>query len=221
MTIASICAIVQCGVRRVNLRTPFFFLHFTLLPCRTILDDNGDNLEQEVLMEPRLRSSESPAASHPIHLPDVLCLDAITVDLKAREKRDAIRELLAMLEGSGLVPDQEAATVAVYERECSAPTGIGHGVAIPHGKVPGLEAIAVALGISRAGIDFDAPDGMPTHIVFLLVSPPHVHAAHLKLLAQIAHLMRLDECRGKLLACTTPEEVWRLLGTSFEAITHH
>lgn len=168
-----------------------------------------------------MEEQHSSVASIHIRLPDFLNRDAICLDLRARTREEAVAELCGQLESAGLVLDPAAAVRAVLEREATSPTGIGEGVAVPHGRVHGSELLAVALGISRGGIDFGADDHVPVHILMLLLAPDHMPAAHLKLLAQIAHLLRQPMFRGKLLACENPEEVLALVRESFDAILHH
>lgn len=163
----------------------------------------------------------SPVTPSGVRLPDLLHPDAIILDLQAQTKDAAILELCDLLEESGLVQDRFAAVRSVREREASLSTGIGHGIAVPHGRFEGMEFMSVAIGISRAGVDWSAEDGVPAHLIFLLVGPEHAHAQYLKLLAQIAHLARLDNFRSAFLACQTPRDVMLLIRGSFAAITRH
>lgn len=169
-------------------------------------------------MKPMPRSSVTPSSIRPA---DFLHPSAICLDLRARTREEAIVELCELMESAGLVQDPAAAARAVLEREATSPTGVGNGVAVPHGRVHGLEFLAVALGISRAGLDFRSEDQMPVRIIVLTIAPDHLHGAYLKLLAQIAHLVRDATFRGKLLACISPEEVIALMRASYDEILRH
>lgn len=128
------------------------------------------------------------------HLSQKLCI----ADLRAETRQQAIQELAtAAGESSGL--DPAVIFNVAWEREQLVATGIGHGVAIPHARMPGLKKPVVALGISEAGIDFDAPDGQPAQVVFLLVTPESDPTAQIELSANISHLFRDPRCLEKVL----------------------
>ena len=133
--------------------------------------------------------------------------------LKGRTSAEAIEELTAALGGSlsGLV---EAARVSVLERELMAPTGLGDEVAIPHAAVEGLKLPLLALGRAPHGIDFDAPDGRPAKIVFLLLMPPRAYEQEVQVLASIARSIFDAPAREALLAAPDLESVMRVLGAS-------
>jgi mannitol/fructose-specific phosphotransferase system IIA component (Ntr-type) len=94
---------------------------------------------------------------------------------------------------------------AVREREQVLSTGIGGGVAIPHGKTPHVDQLMLAAGVAPTAIDFDALDGHPVRLFFLLVGPESASGAHVKALSRISRLLRRDRLRADLLASTTPE----------------
>ncbi|MDB4944834.1 MAG: putative Na/H antiporter [Labilithrix sp.] len=105
----------------------------------------------------------------------------------------------------------EPAVIAVLERELIAPTGLGDDVAIPHAPVEGLTRPVVALGLSAGGIDFDAPDGRPAHIVFMLLLPPKAYARELKVLSNLARSVFDEKARSMLVRATTQEEAVQVL----------
>lgn len=121
---------------------------------------------------------------------DFLSKENITLDLKAKDKKSAIKELLGLLVASKKVKNADAAFQAVYEREKIGSTGIGQNVAIPHGKTNEVKGIVGAMGISRRGIEFQSLDGEPVHIVFLLLGPEDISGEHLKALARVARLFK-------------------------------
>ncbi|MBX3224563.1 MAG: cation:proton antiporter [Labilithrix sp.] len=105
----------------------------------------------------------------------------------------------------------EPALISVLERELVAPTGLGDDVAIPHAQVEGLEKAVVALGLAPGGIDFDAPDGRPARIVFLLLLPPRAYEKEVRVLAALSRSVFDEAAREALLATTSLEEAVRCL----------
>jgi Kef-type K+ transport system membrane component KefB/mannitol/fructose-specific phosphotransferase system IIA component (Ntr-type) len=122
----------------------------------------------------------------------------------------AIEELGRSL-GPALGDLVEPALISVLERELVAPTGLGDGVAIPHAPVEGLTKVVVALGLSPTGIDFDAPDGRPAHIVFLLLLPPRAYEKEVRVLAALSRSVFDETAREALLGATSLEEAVRCL----------
>ncbi len=118
--------------------------------------------------------------------------------LVASSRREVVHELTsAMCESTGL--DLNLVETAVWSREEAMPTGIGNGIALPHARVPGLKEPMVAVGISEAGIDFDAPDGKPANIIFLALTPEELPSAQLELGAEIARRFRRFETTEQVL----------------------
>jgi Kef-type K+ transport system membrane component KefB/mannitol/fructose-specific phosphotransferase system IIA component len=122
--------------------------------------------------------------------------------LKATTRQEAIYELVRSL-GSLLTGVKRDAREAVIEREKTAPTGLGDEVAIPHAAVEGLAKPILALGLSPQGIDFDAPDGRPARIVFLLLFPPKTYEREVRVLASIARAVFDDQARSAVLRTDT------------------
>ena len=142
---------------------------------------------------------------------DILVQEAVLLDLSGGSKREVLTELanaLAKAE-SGLVADE--LVEVLVERETLQSTGIGEGVAIPHGKLPGLSRLVASFARARPGVDFDSIDGQPTQLFFLLVVPEHAGGQHLKALARISRFLRDGEFRNRLLEAETPEEVFRAI----------
>jgi Kef-type K+ transport system membrane component KefB/mannitol/fructose-specific phosphotransferase system IIA component (Ntr-type) len=130
--------------------------------------------------------------------------------LKAATPMEAITELSASLRA--VLGDLEArACKAVLEREAIASTGLGDDVAVPHAVIAGLQRPMLALGLSPGGIDFNAPDGMPSRIIFLLLVPPRAHDQEVRILSQIARAVITPEAREKLLAAKTVHEALGLV----------
>jgi PTS system nitrogen regulatory IIA component len=127
------------------------------------------------------------------------------VPLKARDKHGAIRELTTRLVASA-GGNLEDVVQSVEEREAMLSTGVGYGIAIPHGRSPTVGELSMVAGRSAEPLDFDALDGEPVRLVFLLVGPETAAGRHVKALARIARLLRRDDLRRALLAARTPEE---------------
>lgn len=146
-----------------------------------------------------------------MRLADLLDRRQVVADLKAKGKLEVLDELAGLLSaGDDRIPSAEFSRTLV-ERERLRSTGVGSGVAIPHGKVQGLDQLTMAVGLSRRGIEFDAADGRPVHIFMALAAPVSSTGDHLKALARIARLCGDTAFRGRLLGCETDEEVYSVL----------
>jgi PTS system nitrogen regulatory IIA component len=100
---------------------------------------------------------------------------------------------------------------AILERERQFPTGIGYGVAVPHGRTPALAQLGAVAGISREPVPYETIDGTPVRLFFLLAGPEAQAGAHVKALARISRLVRREPVRAQLLQARTPEEFYRSL----------
>jgi nitrogen PTS system EIIA component len=134
---------------------------------------------------------------------EVLREQCVLSDLKGVSKKEIVYELVKALNDAGLVQDVEKAVNVVMEREKLGSTGIGEGVAIPHGKLKGMETIFCAFGRSRWGVDFDAVDHRPVHIFFLLIAPEDSASLHLKMLSRISKILRDPSFRKSLVEIDT------------------
>lgn len=146
-----------------------------------------------------------------MNLLDILSVDCIRAPLRASDKKGVIDELVDVLAAAGRVNRPEALKEAVWVREQTRTTGIGHGLAIPHGKAPGLPQLAMAIGKPGTPMDFEAIDGQKVRLVVLLASPPERTNDHIQALAKISRLMTMDEFRTKMYAAATAEEIFGLL----------
>ena len=130
---------------------------------------------------------------------DLLTEKRILPDLTAGSKAEVLAELSALMEDS--VPDVDGAGIleVIQEREDVSSTAIGNGVALPHGRLTGLQRVLVGFARSRQGIDFDSLDGGSTHLFFILLAPEDSAAQHLKALAGLSRLLADDAFRRVLL----------------------
>jgi fructose-specific phosphotransferase system IIA component len=146
-----------------------------------------------------------------MNLLDILTPDSIKAPLAATDKKGVIDELVDVLAATGKVGDAKALKDAVWTREQTRTTGIGHGLAIPHGKSAGMQGLAMAIGKPAKPMDFEAIDGHPVKLVVLLASPPDKTSDHIQALARISRLMTMDEFREKIYAAQTAAEIYALL----------
>ena len=142
---------------------------------------------------------------------DFLTVDAIKMSLESKNKKDVIKELVEGLVKSGKVKDKKKMIQILMEREELGSTGIGQGIAIPHGKSDTVSDLAAAFGLSSEGIGFDSLDGEPVNIFFLLVAPEGAAGAHLKALARISSLLKDKYFRKSLLSAKAPEDVVKII----------
>jgi PTS system nitrogen regulatory IIA component len=130
---------------------------------------------------------------------DVLKESCVVADLAGQTKNDVLKELAVALKDAGQIKDVDAAVEVMLERERLGSTGIGDGIAIPHGKLKGLKTILCAFGRSLKGVPFDSVDRKPVHIFFLLLAPEDSAGLHLKMLSRISRVLRDPAFRRKLL----------------------
>jgi len=142
---------------------------------------------------------------------DFLSADSVKMSLESKNKKDAIKELVEVLFKSGKVKDKKKMLQTLMEREELGSTGIGQGIAIPHGKSDTVSDLAAAFGLSTEGIAFDSLDGEPVNIFFLLVAPEGAAGAHLKALARISSLLKDKYFRKSLLSSKTAEDIIKII----------
>lgn len=146
-----------------------------------------------------------------MRLADYLKEDYVLGELNARSKDDAIDELAGAVCSRVDGIDCARLREALEERERLGTTGIGHGVAIPHGKMKDLSEIRVFFARSRKGVEYNSMDRLPVHLFFLIVAPVNSAASHLKILAAISHLLKNQDFRSRLMTAATGSEVFRII----------
>ena len=129
---------------------------------------------------------------------DLLDARRVKVPLTSRSKDAVLRELVELAAGEHGSAIADAILTSVREREQLLSTGIGSGVAIPHGKTAHIDQLVVAAGVARDPIDFDALDGKPVELFFLLIGPESASGAHVKALSRISRLLRREGLRREL-----------------------
>jgi PTS system nitrogen regulatory IIA component len=127
--------------------------------------------------------------------------------LDAETKSDAINALVDLIDNSPNVTDREAFRKAVFDREAIMSTGLGLGIAIPHVKISAVKDLTIAVGISKKGIEWEALDGEPVHIIFLMAGSEDQHEIYLRTLSKIVLLLKNQTRREKIIAANDIDTV--------------
>ena len=133
--------------------------------------------------------------------------DAIILEMKAATKEGALRELAGLAATQCGRFTEETLYKVLLEREAVGSTGVGNGVAIPHGKIEGLEDILLCFGRSRIGINFDAIDKREVYLFVLLISPAGKGGEYLQTLARVSKILKKSTNRNRLLDLATRDEI--------------
>ena len=141
---------------------------------------------------------------------DALQKTTIVPDLEAIDKKGVIEELVAPVSHISGINSNDIMHV-LMEREQLGSTGIGEGIAIPHGKLKNLESLVLGLGISHKGVDFESIDARPTYIFFLLITPENSTGLHLKVLARISKLLKSDLFKQQLLNAYDSDKIIEII----------
>ena len=142
-------------------------------------------------------------------LSELIHEENVLPDLKAKDKKGVLEELVDTLIKQEPSLDKNALVKVLLERERLGSTGIGDGVAIPHGKFHSVTQPTISFGRSRKGLDFESMDGEPTHLFFLLVAPENSASIHLKALARIAKILKNSAFRKELMEVSGRQELYR------------
>lgn len=142
---------------------------------------------------------------------ELLNPQAIVVDLQAGDKNRALAELTDVLIACEPSLNRDQVIEVLKEREKLGSTGIGDGVAIPHGKLGGIPELMLAFGRSPKGVNFESMDGQPAHLFFLLVAPEESVGVHLKTLARISKLLKDSTVRQKLLDANDQQSIYQVI----------
>jgi nitrogen PTS system EIIA component len=147
------------------------------------------------------------------------CFDrgSVVASLKNTDKFEAIREIIRRAPVFKEIAGQDSFEEAVMTRERLQSTGFGHGVAVAHGRATGVARVLIAMGISRAGIPYDAPDGEPVRLLFVIASPVHTTLDYLQALSTLVRCVRHRDVRESLLDCCKASELETRIRTVFTA----
>jgi fructose-specific phosphotransferase system IIA component len=146
-----------------------------------------------------------------MRLTEILKPENIKVPLEATTKNAAIAELVHLLATNGQVSDEKKVLDSVLEREATRTTGIGNGLAIPHGKCTGTTDLVMAIGKPAMPIDFQSIDGRPVSVIWMLTSPPDKTGPHIHALARISRLMTIDKFQAALRTAKTSDEIYQAI----------
>lgn len=146
-----------------------------------------------------------------MRLDQMFKIEFLNENLLSNTKADVLAELINVLISSGLKIDRAKAIDVLQQREKLGSTGIGDGVAIPHGKISELSDLVVAFGRSKNGIAFDAIDGKPVYLFFLLLAPENSTGQHLKALAKISKMLKTPNFRKKLIDAKSTSDLYKVI----------
>lgn len=146
-----------------------------------------------------------------MHLTDILRPEMVWPNLSAATKPEVLKELARRIAGSVSSLDERKVAEILAERERLGSTGIQDGIAIPHGKIPGLDRIVIGCGRSSSGVEFDAHDAKPTHLFFVLLAPEFAAGQHLKALARLSRILKDAHFRERLLGAADAMEMYRAI----------
>jgi nitrogen PTS system EIIA component len=144
---------------------------------------------------------------------DFLCPEAVTGELKATNKKELIEEMVTLMVEAGAFEKKHKTKIidVLMARESLGSTAIGQGIAIPHGKTDCVNKLVAGLGVSKRGLDFDALDGEPAYIFFLLAAPVDSAGPHLKALARVSRLLKDKFFRESLKGAKDTKEILGLI----------
>jgi nitrogen PTS system EIIA component len=146
-----------------------------------------------------------------VKISDFLNVESIISVLKSRDKSAAIEEMASWMASCHRELDKQKVLDVLRERERISTTAIGEGVAIPHGKLPGVDRVLAVFARSPEGVDFASLDGAPTHLFFSLIAPENAAADHLKALARISRLLKDEVFRKRLMQAKNEQELYNII----------
>ncbi|EFK07646.1 phosphoenolpyruvate-dependent sugar PTS family porter, EIIA 2 [delta proteobacterium NaphS2] len=144
-------------------------------------------------------------------LSEILAIENIIPELKAKDKQSVLGELAEVITSYDTNIDKDALVKVLIEREHLGSTGIGDGVAIPHGKLSSVKMPIVSFGRSKKGLDFDSMDGQPAFLFFLLLAPENSSGVHLQVLTKIARILKSSTFRKALMQVQSREEIYQTI----------
>ena len=147
---------------------------------------------------------------------DILDEASVIQDLSSSSKKGILEELSNVLVERGKLPDRDKVVEVLLEREKLGSTGIGDGIAIPHGKMKGIKGLVTSFGRSIKGVNFESIDNKPTHLFFLLVAPENSAGVHLKALARISRLLKDSGLRNRLMEASDRQDLFRIIAEEDE-----
>ena len=151
-----------------------------------------------------------------MRITELMDKDLIIAELYSKTKKGVLKELVDCITKKELEIDGNDLLRVLLEREELGSTGIGDGIAIPHGKVKNIQNLMVSFGRSLGGVDFQSMDGKPTHIIFLLIAPENSAGIHLKALARLSRLLKDSRFRKNIMEADSSQEIYDLIAQEDE-----
>lgn len=151
-----------------------------------------------------------------MRITELMDRDLIVPELHSNTKKEVLKELVDRITRKELDIDGSDLLRVLLEREELGSTGIGDGIAIPHGKVKKITGLMVSFGRSLGGVDFESMDGKPTHIIFLLIAPENSAGIHLKALARLSRLLKDSRFRKNIMEADSSQEIYDLIAQEDE-----
>lgn len=142
-----------------------------------------------------------------MEIKDLLDEKMMVFDLRANDKNGVLEELVNVLKENGVIDDAKGFLEVVKKREEEFSTGVGYGIAIPHGKSSLVKRPAIVIGKSQSGIDYNSMDGKSVYLSFLIAVPENSDELHLKVLAELSRCLMHEEVRERLIKASTPKEI--------------
>ncbi len=146
-----------------------------------------------------------------MRLTQLLSEEQIEISLKQTKKKSVIEELLVLAIKSGHINDRMKAFEDIMKREEMMSTGLENGIAVPHAKTKAADELTLSLGISKEGIDFDAADGKPSYLFFMLLAPEDAAGPNVRVLAEIARITKNKEFCKSLINASSAQQVMQLI----------
>jgi PTS system nitrogen regulatory IIA component len=146
-----------------------------------------------------------------VKIMDILVKDSVILDLASSSKEAVLEEMASAMAEAEPELSSKGLLEVLVAREGLQSTGIGDGVAIPHGKIAGLDRLVASFARSVKGVDFESIDDNPTQLFFLLVVPEHSSGLHLQALARISRFFRDEKFRQKLISAASLDDVFRAI----------
>ena len=137
---------------------------------------------------------------------DLLQKNAILPDIIKTDKNEVLQLMATFMATLYGLPNGEDIASKIIERETDMSTGIGYGIAIPHARVPVIDRLYLTVGRSHQGIEFNAIDEQPVHLLFMILSPKNTSSEHTQVLSKLSRIMSYEEVRSKLLEVKTPDQ---------------
>ncbi len=153
-----------------------------------------------------------------VKIAELLDPAAIVAELQGGSKNEVLAELTDALLTANPALNRAEVLRVLQERERLGSTGIGDGVAIPHGKLRNLDSQLIAFGLSEKGVEFDAMDGKPARLFFLLIAPEDAAGAHLKTLARISKLLKGSQVRERLRGARDRQQIYQIIAEEEEKL---